>query len=530
MNTPFLKQLAKTLYKEHGPKIADLCLVFSNRRSGLFFNRYLAETAGQNLLAPRTLALEELMGELSGLVQADTLSLIFDLFEVYNKMSKVEESFDSFYFWGDMLLKDFNDIDVALGDAEQLFTLVSDYREIDNYFDALTDEQREVIKKYWGHTLSGKDSKHKDYFLNTWRILPDVYKQFKEKLITDGVAYEGLTFRRAAEKALNNELYLPCSQYIFAGFGVFEAAALQVVRSLLSKGKAQVFWDIDKYYVDMPVHEAGNFFRKHLKDPVLAATFPNPLPEQLTTQTPDISMISVALEVGQAKAAGDILARIPPEEYQQTAVVITADHMLFPVLHAIPDKIETINVTMGYPLRSTPLYTLIRKLSDLQARAITQEETAFFHYKEVLSLLRHPYVLHRHEDFQQIANDIEKRGSFLISQSTLADKHEWLARLFRPGGYCPRCCKLCKRYFAGSLHSHQPNRHRAGLCPQSRRRICLLFASYFAAAAPHVKRAKYLAANQHALETTGQNARTRPPAFFGRTVAGRAGNGVARNP
>lgn len=57
------------------------------------------------------------------------------------------EDFDRFVFWGDMLISDFNDADRYLAEPRELFRNVKDLREISSDF--LTEEQKNIIKKYW---------------------------------------------------------------------------------------------------------------------------------------------------------------------------------------------------------------------------------------------------------------------------------------------------------------------------------------------------------------------------------------------
>ena len=53
---------------------------------------------------------------------------------MYRKLNKSAESFDEFYFWGDMLINDFDDVDKYMADASVLFRNVQDFKNIDVQF------------------------------------------------------------------------------------------------------------------------------------------------------------------------------------------------------------------------------------------------------------------------------------------------------------------------------------------------------------------------------------------------------------
>ena len=46
--TPFLYRIAQAFYKKYGNEISRLAFVFPNRRSGIFFQKYLAEVLAQS--------------------------------------------------------------------------------------------------------------------------------------------------------------------------------------------------------------------------------------------------------------------------------------------------------------------------------------------------------------------------------------------------------------------------------------------------------------------------------------------------
>ena len=107
----------------------------------MFFQKYLAQAANTAIWSPACTTINELMYKFSGLQQADDITLIFELYQVYKKEKKTEETFDEFYYWGEMLLNDFDDMDKYLVDAASLFRNLLAVKEIEKEFQYLLPEQ-----------------------------------------------------------------------------------------------------------------------------------------------------------------------------------------------------------------------------------------------------------------------------------------------------------------------------------------------------------------------------------------------------
>src|SRR6266850_8057855 len=232
---PFLEELAEKIIGRHS-KLEELTIVFPNRRAALFFRHYLSKQLTQPAWSPALITIEELFKELSDLQQADPLNLIFKLYKVYRSVMNTDESFDKFYFWGDMLLRDFDEVDKYLIPAAMLFKDLSALRELDETFDYLTGEQKKFLLDFW-QNFEDKSAGSKEEFLKVWRALPDVYTAFIKSLRSDNIAYEGMIHREVAERILEGKvptkrpgggaargLAETGSEIIFAGFNALTKA------------------------------------------------------------------------------------------------------------------------------------------------------------------------------------------------------------------------------------------------------------------------------------------------------------------
>jgi len=391
---PFLKTLAASLFNKYGRNIQDVCLVFPNRRAGLFFRRYLAEAAGISLCSPQIFTVNEFMVELSDLQPADPVELIFEIYEVYAGMSYSPESFDDFYHWGEAMIRDFDDLDKSMVDARALFTNILDIKKIDTIFDYLTEEQKNIIRQFWGSFSNDKLSKHQDKFLNIWKLLYPIYSTLNKKLKENGLAYEGMIYRQVAERIIDKRYpELPWSKIILAGFNALSKAEKILFRYFRDSGKGEFFWDYDRYYTENTSKEAGRFIRNNLIE-FPAAELKNEL-SNLGSQK--ISIYELPSDVAQAKFINKLLEYrdvSEMKEFHNTALILCNESLLIPVLYSIPQQIKDINITMGYPLSLTPVCSLIEQIITMQGKAARQsgkKENKFYH-KHVLSILEHQYI------------------------------------------------------------------------------------------------------------------------------------------
>jgi len=142
----FLEDVARFLYDSNHGDFSNTIIVFPGRRARLFFNKFISGFTDKPLWAPKYFSISDFIIKLSGLQQADQLTLCFRLFKVFKEVTGSQETFDSFYYYCEMMLSDFDDIDKYMVDASVLFSNLQDLKNIDQQFGGLTDSQVEIIK------------------------------------------------------------------------------------------------------------------------------------------------------------------------------------------------------------------------------------------------------------------------------------------------------------------------------------------------------------------------------------------------
>jgi len=386
---PFLKETAQQLL-ESGRDLKDLQVVLPNRRAGLFFTKYLGELIQQPVWMPEVVTIEQLVYQLAGNTPTDDLTLVFELYEEYRTLQKDAEPFDRFFHWGELILKDFNDLDQFLAPVKQVYAHLAEIKEFESDLSFLTEEQWALIAQFW-KAFERQNETEQERFLKFWQILGSLYEGFQERLQKSGLAYGGQLYRQVA--TTTDSIVQPDKHVIFIGFNAFTLAEEKIITHFIATFGAEIFWDVDAYYLEDPLQGAGLFFRDYIKNPVLGKTFPERIPAEIQKKGYQIHTHSIPLKTNQANLVGKLLEQVGPNEpLEETVIVLPDEQLLFPVLHQLPEVIAKLNVTMGYPMRNAPIYAFLDAVLDLQRHAKVKEGQVTFYHKPVLDLLAYPYL------------------------------------------------------------------------------------------------------------------------------------------
>jgi len=453
----FLEQVADQLYKNYGSSLNRHCLVFPNRRAGLFLMKHLAARAGKPLWAPRSITINELFDNCSSLTKAGNENLVFELYRVYKTITRTDEGFDNFYFWGEMLLNDFDDVDKYMVDAKALFTNLSDLHAIDEKFGWLTEEQLQIIKQFINNFRAGSETDEKRDFEFTWSVLYPLYKTYKAVLAEKGIAYEGMIFHEVASAVANGQLMSLLNeydQYHFIGFNALNNCEKKVLKTLMAAGRAKFYWDYSDNLFFQEDTKAGFFVVPNIKEfgqDLIDSDIDKENGRRSGSPIPDIQIIDIPSDAGQAKLLPALLDSslidLSPETQHRTAIILADENLLPSVLSSIPPQISDINITMGYPFSMTVVYSLLRALLDLQDRPVKYGDKFLFDYRKVIPVLSNPLIARSAGNVAagKIASLI-KRNSSLIPASFF-DDDPFLKSLFRLTSDSVSLCQYLKSAF-----------------------------------------------------------------------------------
>ncbi len=425
----FLQLVAHDLYSKIGNDLSRTVLVFPNKRANLFFNGYLAGESDQPIWAPAAMSISDLFQKLSVQKTGDPIRLVCELYKVFKEETQSQETLDDFYFWGELLISDFDDVDKNMVDADKLFSNLQGLKNLMDNYDFLDKEQEEAIRQFFQNFSIERRTELKEKFISLWDKLGSIYHRYQENLTELGIAYEGMLYRNVIEQ-LDTER-LKYDKYIFVGFNVLNKVEHQFFKLLQDADKAMFYWDYDLFYTQqIKKHEAGEFLKRNLQD------FPNELPDSYfdSFKTPkNIRYISASTENAQARFLPEWIRTTFSNsecEEKENAVVLCNEALLLPVLHSIPQEVKNVNITMGFPLAQTPVYSFINAAMELQTNGY-RSDTGRFTYEAVSAILKHPYTQQLSTHADSLEDELTKTNRFYPLPSELK-QDDFLSNLFTP--------------------------------------------------------------------------------------------------
>lgn len=414
----FLEKTVDYLYGKYGNDISELCIVLPNRRAGLFLKTHFSKQLQKVFWSPEIYATEDFIALLSGLEIIDTTTQLFELYETVKDINPQQsENFNDFGKWGQILLSDFNEIDRYLIDAKQLFGNLQNIKELESWSLNREEELTDFQKQYLGF----------------WKLIGDYYTDYTKRLLAKNQAYQGLAYRMVTDKVEQRVASHGWKKIIFAGFNALNKAEERIIETLVNADKAEIIWDADSYYLDNINQEAGKFIRRYDESGRFKNRKENNIlfkEKLLSTEKKIITIIGAAKNVAQAKVAGNLISELKVQNpgLQTTALVLADENLLFPVLHSLPPDLKDINVTMGYPLRNTPVAGYFDMIFSMHENAFKLSKGKIpysFYHSDILKILNHPYTAIAlattdKRSIRQVVHVIQERNIVFASHSLLS--------------------------------------------------------------------------------------------------------------
>ena len=435
MNTTrtFLEYVAEDMLAKWGTDMSRIVVVFPNKRAALFMNEYMARMAGKPMWSPAYTTISELFGKHSEYVVGDSIKLVCDLHKSFVKCTGIDETLDHFYGWGQLLLTDFDDIDKNMADADKIFCNLKDIHELDD-LSYLTDEQRELLKRFFANFSHDQETELKKRFLSLWSHFGDIYHDYNQRLRNQGIGYEGAIYR---EVATRKDIEFEYDTYIFVGFNLLQKVEQELFANLKKAGKAHFYWDFDTYYMPRNnsayTNAAGKYIAMYLED------FPNELDVcsadiyQNMRRPKDVSFVMASTENIQARYASQWLR----EEGRclagrKTAVVMCDEAIQAPIIQSLPPEADKVNITSGFPLGMTPIASFVSLLLDTYTSGIAGKGTCY-RAQYASKLLRHAYTRYISDKANDVYATIKEQHLVYPDQTTLTmnGEDQGLALLFK---------------------------------------------------------------------------------------------------
>ncbi len=497
-NPKFLEQIAD-YYTSPSRKndLADYTFIFPNKRSAMFLKRYIQLRVGDKaVFMPRFSTFGRFAAKTVRVSEASHFERLFMLYDAYRQTVKAQaadrtdgfsaKEFDKFIFWGDMILDDFDEIDRSLANPDKLYSNLDALHEIAS--DYLTDEQKDIITRIWGHTRftehiesfwlhtgSGKQNKViNNRFLSLWRMLPEIRRRYNAKLEKAGLTSAGKQMRDAATRIKNTPVdVLKRRRHVFVGLSDVSNAEICIMDRLRAADAADFFWDLSSPFFHTPDGKINDENPAMHIIGKLAKEFPMPEDFNLAPigYPEHIDIIGVPSAVAQTKAAGAELSRMNRDGLLDeaglfgTAIVVPDPSRLTSLMLALPPDIAAVNVTMGLPYSVTNFATLFRSIISMQRRSRKRRGGVSYFYQDVLEVLVHPHLqLIAAGKAEAIRQKIFNLRLFNIEADYLLSEFDELDYIFRPiedQNNPDESCKYVVNLLAGVRNALESNAGKA---------------------------------------------------------------------
>lgn len=460
--TPFLDSIAQA-YTSQRRDLSKYLFVFPGRRAGTFFLKYLIEANGnKDFVLPKVLTMSDFVEKISGRIVAGRIELLFILYQAYSDILKengarVVPEFDVFRRWGETVLSDFNEVDMQDVDAAALFKNVKDLREISSNF--LTEEQMKVMNEFFGQSYDtdhlakdfwkcfhdGEDGMLQSKFRLLWQVLAPLYDKFHEMLESKGLTSSGGAYRLAADILEDDwPSDLMVDKVVMVGFNALTSSERRIFDALFRMVDdedlpfADFFWDATGPVIADKLSSAGryvNFNMRRWPMPEWALRFISQSDTKVMPE--DIRVISVPSNSMQTKVVSEILSEMAEKnsdfDNAKVAVVLPDEELLMPMLYSVPEEIEDVNLTMGYPLRLSSAYTFVSLLRRLQSNQKKSGSVVGYYYKDLNMLLSHPFsrVLFESEAVK-VMEWVKSHHRYIVDIAEIREISPSMTKLLRP--------------------------------------------------------------------------------------------------
>ena len=276
---------------------------------------------------------------------------------------------------------------------------------------ALSDNGDDV---FWRHLTTEGMSEDgvRRKFVKIWAKMNDIYEEFNRRLESKGLTYSGRAYRVAADTLKNIEVNsLKFKRYVFIGFNVLSTSEITIFSRLKALGCADFYWDYNFPGNDVQFNKASRFLAKYVEEFKPRYEIEEPEVEKF----PNVDIIGVPSNVGQVKEVGKILDHLHKtgkiddvKNAIDTAVVLPDENLFVPLINSYPAEFEAnVNITMGYPMRFTPIAGFMKIIVSLHLRARKVKDEYTYFYEDVQNLLSHPL-------FKSVAKEnVEKIQKYL---------------------------------------------------------------------------------------------------------------------
>ncbi|MBY5957211.1 PD-(D/E)XK nuclease family protein [Membranicola marinus] len=404
----FIENTALQIWKQYNEQVSEHLFLFPSRRSMLYFKRAITEAAGQNIWVPECLTLEQWILDQSDVILADPITAAYELYLSARQVGFTADSFELFYPLAQVIINDFEQIDLELIDPDQIWEHASAWQYIS------TQEQHTSI---WQEM---KDTALKEKWIVNWNKLHSLYTRFMSTLRHQNLTTKGHAYREIVQNLANHH-FNDFTHIHVIGFSSLTKAEVGILEFLRSGAQVEFYWNISPL-LTAPGLDAGK------KVVTWAEHFGQNLDlTMIDFQSPDTQIINTSGMVPQIKTISQIL-EASKDKAEKTAVLLPHPVLIDLFLKSFPDSLDKVNISLGYPLIYSPARTLVEWILTLWEK---MEEERIMHRTDLDLIWSHLYISNYIRTLNLSLPDT--RQLYFTSDDLMAS-HKELAEIYAPLG------------------------------------------------------------------------------------------------
>ena len=344
-------------------KTENNLIIFPNKRPAYFLASYLSEIKKSPILSPKILSMDSFIELLFNQIysheyktpsEPDCLSILIEGNFLLKSSEKGELNLNDI-LWGLKIISTFEECKIHLIKSEEL-----------KKFDFLIGEENSYFKKELRNDESAK----------TFSKLYDLFyeKCEEKKFFTRAMKYAYLSQNISKAEAFLNSF----ENIIFAGFFALTKSEMEIFEYIHKLNNSIFFYSNNPRVRDkIPFKEELSKLNDNLES---------------ETQIEFIKCISPHHEIFELKRKLEKEGKIRNginEFDKDSAVIFPNSENIIAVLEHAFRGVKSFNISAGYPIKMTPIYSLI---SSLLALLRTKDEEYRYNAKEYFDFLFHPYI------------------------------------------------------------------------------------------------------------------------------------------
>lgn len=432
-NKPFLRLVAEDIHSRFSEDLADVAIIFNNKRPITYLKKHLSEVYGKAIWSPQFFTIQEFFKQATQASEVSQLTQFFYLFELHNALLAEEgaeaETLEEFYPIAEIILSDFGQLDYELVNIEHIYMELYDSTKIDLAFQHFTAEQQHFIKQFWQSFSIAGHTGLQQRFLKLWRRLPTLYKRFKDRLASEKQLNYPTLYRNLVEgKVANPDFAKRYKRILFVGFNALNNAEVYLFKKWQEELGALFYFDADAYYLDDQQQEAGLFIRRNIQRHALH----NALGEStnvIGNRHTDVHLYAASGKNSQTKLLHDVLKAQEVDRNETSAILLADESLLVPLLQSLPDVKP--NITTGYPLVQSPIFGLIDLWLEVQ-EDISHARKQKISFQHIETFVNHPLSKISVAERTKLLNELAEKQLFEIAISDISISSSILPHFFRP--------------------------------------------------------------------------------------------------